>query len=117
MHCAIIIGGAPAVRVALEGTMFVDATLKHKMSLFALPAEKFMSRAKGNLEEPGLPRLVPQAPWHGYHLGDWTDDWSSFAEAVVRGDWRSNGIEAFGRRQGGIKPETSVRNVGEGHSE
>jgi hypothetical protein len=103
--------------VALEGTMLIDATLKHKVSPLALPAEEFVTRARVIWEELGLPRLVPQAPWHGYHLGDWTDDWSSFAEAAVRGHWRSNGVETFGRRQGGIKPETPVRNIGGGHSE
>jgi 4-hydroxy-3-polyprenylbenzoate decarboxylase len=109
--------GPKSGRAALEGTMLIDATLKHKMSPLALPAEEFMTRAKGIWEELGLPRLVPQSPWHGYHLGDWTDDWSDFAAAAVRGDWRSNGIETFGRRQGGMKPETPVRNIGDGHSE
>ena len=62
-------------------------------------------------EELQLPPLSPQPPWHGYSLGDWSDLWGHFADAAVKGDWRANGENTFARRQGGMKPETPVRNI------
>ena len=35
--------------------------------------------------------------------------WTRFADAAVAGDWRDNGANTFGRRRGGMKPETPVR--------
>lgn len=98
-------GGSP------ESTLLIDATLKAPMPPLALPAEPFMTRAKGIWEELQLPALTPQPPWHGYHLGDWDDRWTRFADAAVKGDWRTNGANTWDRRQGGMKPETPVRNI------
>ena len=83
--------GPKSGRSAMEGTLLIDATLKHDMPPLALPAEQYMSRAKAIWEELGLPRITPQAPWHGYQLGDWTRQWADFADAAVAGDWRKNG--------------------------
>jgi UbiD family decarboxylase len=105
--------GPKSGRAPLEGTLLIDATLKHKMPPLALPAEEFMLRAKSIWEELGLPRLSPQSPWHGYYLGDWAQAYSDYADAAVRGDWRVAGEATFNRRRGGIKPETPVRSVEE----
>lgn len=94
-----------------EGTLLIDATLKHAMPPLALPAEPYMRHAKEIWEELQLPSLTPQSPWHGYSLGDWSDVWTRFAEATVRGDWRENGENTYRRRQGGMKPETPVRAI------
>lgn len=94
-----------------EGTLLIDATLKAPMPPLALPAEPFMRRAKAIWEELGLPALSPQAPWHGYSLGDWNETWTRFAEAAVSGDWRATGTDTFARRRGGMKPETPVRTI------
>ncbi|ESR26154.1 UbiD family decarboxylase [Lutibaculum baratangense] len=99
---------------AAEGTLMIDATLKAPMPPLALPAEPYMTRAKELWEEIGLPDLSPQAPWHGYSLGDWSETWTRFAEAAVRGDWRDNGSDTYARRKGGMKPETPVRAVEKG---
>lgn len=99
-------GGATA-----DGTLMIDATLKHSMPPLALPTEPYMLRAKALWEELDLPRLTPQAPWYGYELGDWDDLWTQFAEAAVAGDWESNGNQTWGRRRDGIKPETPVKQV------
>lgn len=93
-----------------EGTLLIDATLKHDMPPLALPAEPYMRRAKEIWEKNGLPQLSPQPPWYGYSLGDWSDMWTSFADAATAGDWRLNGENTYGRRRGGMKPETPVRN-------
>ena len=62
-------------------------------------------------EEIGLPRIVPQSPWHGYQLGDWDEEYTVFADAAVVGDWRKSGENTFARRRGNLKPETPVHVV------
>ena len=94
-----------------DGTLLIDATLKAPMPPLALPAEPFMTRAKQIWEELGLPALTPQAPWHGYSLGDWSDRWTQTAETAVRGDWEVNGENTLGRRKAGMKPETPARDI------
>ena len=89
----------------------IDATLKYAAPPLALPAEPFMVNAKKIWEELKLPPLTPQPPWHGYSLGDWSELWSRFADAAVAGDWRANGEQTFARRQGGMKPESPVRDI------
>jgi UbiD family decarboxylase len=106
--------GPKSGRPPLEGTLLIDATLKHKMPPLALPAEPFMAQAKAIWEELGLPRLTPQAPWHGYHLGDWTEEWSDYAKEAVQGNWRANGETTLAQLRGGVKPETPVRLAGHG---
>jgi len=94
-----------------DSTMLIDATLKHPTSPLALPAKPFMEDARRLWEELGLPRLSVRAPWHGYELGDWSEQWQAFADAATRGEWRANGENTYARRRGGLKPETPVRNV------
>jgi 4-hydroxy-3-polyprenylbenzoate decarboxylase len=103
--------GPKSGRGAEEGTLMIDATLKTDMPPLALPAEEYMRRAHALWQELNLPRITPQPPWHGYELGDWAPEWSAFAQAAVRGDWRASGENTFVRRHGGLKPETPVRNV------
>lgn len=94
-----------------DGTLLIDATLKHDMPPLALPTEPYMARAKQIWEELALPRLSPQAPWHGYTLGDWDELWQTFAERATAGAWEESGTETYARRKGGMKPETPVRDV------
>jgi UbiD family decarboxylase len=103
--------GPKSGRAAFEGTLMIDATLKHDMPPLALPAEAYMRRAQTIWKELGLPRLSPQAPWHGYELGDWTAAWSRFADSAVQGAWRELGEATYARRRGGVEPETPVRLV------
>lgn len=103
--------GPKSGRGAMEGTLMIDATLKHDMPPLALPAEEFMTRAKGIWEELGLPRIVPQSPWHGYQLGDWAPEWTQTATAAVAGDWRQSGESTYLRRHGNLIPETPTRSV------
>src|SRR5215472_3742392 len=103
--------GPKSGRGAVEGTMMIDATLKHDMPPLALPTEEFMTRAKKIWEELGLPHLAPQAPWHGYELGDWDEEWSEFAKSAVVGDWRKSGKATYERRRGNLIPETPVKSV------
>jgi 4-hydroxy-3-polyprenylbenzoate decarboxylase len=104
--------GPKSGRVPTEGTLLIDATLKHDMPPLALPAEEYMARAKVIWEELDMPRITPQSPWHGYPLGDWAPEWAAWAKAAVAGDWHSVGEDTFARRRGGLKPETPVREGG-----
>jgi UbiD family decarboxylase len=101
--------GPKSGRAPLESTLLIDATLKHDMPPLALPAEPYMLAAKQIWEELGLPRLSPQPPWHGYHLGDWAPLWTEYAQDAVRGDWGRSGELTYARRKGGMKPETPAR--------
>jgi 4-hydroxy-3-polyprenylbenzoate decarboxylase len=94
-----------------ESTLLIDATLKHSAPPLALPAREFMERAQTVWQELGLPALTPQPPWHGYSLGDWSQNWSAYAERAVAGKWEQTGQETFARRRGGLIPETPVREV------
>jgi len=96
---------------AADGTLLIDATRKHDMPPLALPAERYMTRAKEIWEELDLPILSPQSPWHGYTMGDWDDLWTSFAEKATAGAWEENGEQTWPRRKGGMKPETPVRDI------
>ena len=94
-----------------DSTLMIDATLKHAMPPLALPAEEYMLAARRIWEELGLPDLKPQAPWHGYSLGDWDDVWTLYAGRAVSGEWEKSGEDTLARRRGGLTPETPVRAV------
>mgnify|MGYP001387421749 FL=1 len=101
--------GPKSGRSATDATLMIDATLKANMPPLALPREEFMVRAKGIWEELQLPRLTPQSPWHGYELGDWSEQWTDYAKRAVAGDWETNGSMTENNQKGGMKPETPVR--------
>jgi len=94
-----------------DSTLLIDATPKHPMPPFALPAREFMERAKVLWDELGLPALTPQPPWYGYSLGDWNETWDNWAKRAVEGKWEETGADTFARRKGGVIPETPVRAV------
>jgi 4-hydroxy-3-polyprenylbenzoate decarboxylase len=94
-----------------DATLLIDATPKHPMPPFALPAREFMEHAKVIWDELGLPQLNPQPPWYGYSLGDWDANWDRWARLAVEGKWEEMGRETFAGRRAGIIPETPVRSV------
>jgi len=81
------------------------------MPPLALPKKEYMENAKALWERLGLPQLKPQAPWHGYSLGDWCEAWDQGAARAVAGNYAENGRRAAQRRISGISPETEVREV------
>jgi UbiD family decarboxylase len=103
--------GPKSGRTPMESTLLIDATLKHDMPPLALPAEPYMENARRIWEELGLARLTPQAPWHGYQLGLWSDLWTKYAERAVEGQWQRNGEATYERRAGGVKPETPASDI------
>jgi UbiD family decarboxylase len=94
-----------------DSTLLIDATLKSTAPPLALPSRELMENAKKIWDELKLPSITPQPPWHGYSLGDWADDWETFARRAVKGEWEANGRDTFARRRGGVTPETPVRDV------
>jgi 3-polyprenyl-4-hydroxybenzoate decarboxylase len=94
-----------------DSTLLIDATLKSTAPPLALPTREFMENAKNIWDELKLPGITPQPPWHGYSLGEWADDWETFARRAVKGEWEISGKETLARRRGGVTPETPVRDV------
>jgi UbiD family decarboxylase len=94
-----------------DSTLLVDATLKYSAPPLALPAREFMERARVIWQDLGLPALKPQPPWHGYSLGDWSQQWDVYAQRAAAGKWEESGNETFAQRRGGLVPETPVRDV------
>jgi UbiD family decarboxylase len=97
-----------------DSTLLIDATMKSDMPPLALPTKPYMEKAKALWDRLGLPALKPENPWHGYSLGDWSDEWDQAAKRAAEGDYLENGRRTAQRRQKGIFPETSVRDVEDG---
>ena len=94
-----------------DSSMLIDATRKRPMAPLALPTREHMEHARELWERLGLHPLTVTSPWHGYHLGDWTETWEKFAKRAAAGDWELSGLETLARQRGGVMPETSVRAV------
>jgi UbiD family decarboxylase len=94
-----------------DSTLLIDATLKGNLPPLALPKQEYMERAKEIWERIGLPPLKPEAPWHGYSLGDWTEDWDQAALRAVEGKYRENGERTSKQRRNDVRPNTSIRKV------
>lgn len=89
-----------------DSTLLVDATMKSPMPPLALPGREYMERAKAIWEELELPRLMPQAPWHGYSLGAWHRVWDEAAARAAAGEYMANGAISLPLQRPGLKPET-----------
>ena len=94
-----------------DSTLLIDATMKSPMPPLALPTREYMEGAKALWERLGLPKLKPESPWHGYSLGDWSDDWEQAAKRAADGHYLDNGRRTLQRQRPGLVPETSVRDV------
>ncbi len=103
--------GPKSGRQPSDSSLLIDATLKKVFPPLALPTRDYMEHARKIWDELGMPALSPQSPWHGYTLGDWADEWETYAKRAVAGDWEKSGAETFGRRRGGLTPETPVRDA------
>jgi UbiD family decarboxylase len=93
----------------VESALLVDATMKHKMPPIALPKREFMENARALWERLGLPKLKPETPWHGYSLGDWTEEWERSAMQATRGEWMERSQSYRQRRRNTVQPNTPVR--------
>jgi UbiD family decarboxylase len=94
-----------------EATMLIDATLKADMPPIALPKKEYMEGAKILWEKLGLPPLKPESPWHGYSLGDWSEEWDDMAKRAAEGNYLENGRRSAQYRRNDVSPNTSIRDV------
>ena len=94
-----------------DASLLIDATLKADMPPIALPKREFMDRAKVLWESLDLPPLKPESPWHGYSLGDWTDEWDDMARRAAEGNYLENGRRSAQLRRNDVAPNTSIRDV------
>jgi 4-hydroxy-3-polyprenylbenzoate decarboxylase len=72
-----------------------------------------MEQARMLWERLGLPPLAPEAPWHGYSLGDWPEESETVARRAVEGRYLETGQLAHQRRRRDVMPNTSTRDAGE----
>ena len=103
--------GDPRTPGGEESMLLIDATLKADMPPIALPKKEYMEHAKGLWEKFGLPPLTPEAPWHGYSLGDWNDEWDEMAKRAADGNYLENGRRSAQLRRSDVTPNTSIRDV------
>ncbi len=96
-----------------DASVLIDATLKENFPPISLPKREYMENARKIWEELGLPRLRPEQPWHGYSLGEWSDDLDAMAERATKGDYFTTGKELAKRRRKDVRMNTEVRNVKE----
>ena len=88
-----------------DSSMLVYATRKRPMAPLALPTREHMEHARELWERLGLHPLTVTSPWHGYHLGDWTETWETFAQRAAAGDWALSGIDTLARQRTGVPTE------------
>ncbi len=105
-------GHGPVLKgVDSDSTLLIDATLKADMPPVALPKREFMEDAKALWESLGLPELKPEAPWHGYSLGDWSDKWDAMAKRATDGEYLRNGEISWQLRRKVPEPQTPLSQV------
>ncbi len=97
-----------------ESSLLIDATLRGPLPPVALPGREYMERARTLWNDLGLPALRPEAPWHGYSLGDWSEKWDEDARRAVEGGWRRNGERSRQRRRRDVRPNDLLRETGDG---
>ena len=94
-----------------DATLLIDATLKTDMPPIALPKKVFMENAKVLWERLNLGPLKPEVPWHGYSLGDWSEEWANMADRAASGGYLENGRRSAQLRRNDVSPNTSIRDV------
>ncbi len=94
-----------------DASILIDATLKADMPPIALPKREYMEAAKELWERLDLPPLKPESPWHGYSLGDWTNEWDEMAQRAAEGDYLVNGQRSAQLRRNDVAPNSSIREV------
>jgi 3-polyprenyl-4-hydroxybenzoate decarboxylase len=92
-------------------SVLIDATLKENFPPISLPKREYMEHAKLIWEELGLPKLKPEAPWFGYSLGEWGEEFERQAELAVRGDYFQTGEKIAKLRRNDVRMNTEVRDV------
>ena len=94
-----------------DASVLIDATLKEDFPPISLPKREFMEKARTIWEELGLPPLKPETPWHGYSLGEWSDEFDRAAALATQGEYFETGRIIAQRRRKDVEMNTEVRRV------
>ena len=94
-----------------DASVLIDATLKEDFPPISLPKREFMEKARTIWEELGLPPLKPETPWHGYSLGEWSDEFERAAALATQGEYFETGRIIAQRRRKDVEMNTEVRRV------
>jgi UbiD family decarboxylase len=84
-------------------SVLIDATLKGNYPPVALPKREYMERARQLWGELGLPDFKPEAPWHGYSLGQWSDKFEEQARIACAGDYFKLGEQMRAERRSDVE--------------
>jgi 4-hydroxy-3-polyprenylbenzoate decarboxylase len=95
----------------MDASVLIDATLKETYPPVSLPKKEFMEHAATIWNELGLPKLTPQKPWHGYDLGEWTQEFEHQAQQAIKGDYWTTGELNAQRRRDDVPMNTDVRDL------
>ena len=106
-------GHGPRTESAEDSALLINATLRQDAPPLSLPERRYMEAAKDLWERLGLPALRPGAPWHGYSLGQWSDDWDAAAQRAADGHYLENGRISYQKRRSDVAPNTPVGDLGE----
>ena len=91
--------------------MLIDATRKWAYMPAGLPKKEYMEQAIRIWQEEGLSPLSLKNPWHGYHLGHWTEENEEAANLTVAAEHMKLGES---RRQGARKVSHLFRDTRKG---
>ncbi len=91
-----------------DSAMLINATLRASFPPISLPRREYMERAAQIWEELDLPPLKPEAPWFGYSLGQWSEEFERDAQLAVEGRWLEAGERYLARQRDDVEPNTSV---------
>ena len=91
--------------------MLIDATLKESFPPVSLPKREFMEKAAKIWDELGLPALTPEAPWYGYDLGEWNEDFEAMAKRATDSDYWETGKSFAQRRRKDVEMNTEIRSL------
>lgn len=78
--------------------LLIDATRKWAYPPVSLPKREFMERARELWERLELPKLRPEDPWFGYHLGSWSEEDEEEVRLALKGEHYQTGEKAMKRR-------------------
>jgi UbiD family decarboxylase len=81
-----------------DSNLLINATLRGTLPPVSLPTKPYMEQARALWEELGLPRLSPQAPWHGYVATpeEWPDELEQEAQLATQGRYYETGAKLAG---------------------
>ena len=92
-----------------DASVLIDATLKGTFPPVSLPKKEFMENAAEIWNELGLPKLRKEAPWHGYDLGEWTEEFEHMAKLATESDYWQTGRNNAQHRRKDVAMNTEVR--------